>query len=109
MSQPVNSWEELKTKGSEGLEQFKTAPESVAAKLGLRVDLIAKELADGDFESAEGSLFIGGLKGEKRSREKVAADYGARGRDIPTESRRSATKRTTYIYPATPFSLPANW
>mgnify|MGYP002779616401 CR=1 FL=1 len=73
--QPHHSWEALTKAGAEGLEQFRSALGVVARKLKLRTDIKADDLAGEHVDSDDGFVFIAPLKGEKRAREKVAADY----------------------------------
>ena len=76
VSQPVATWEELQAHGAKGLEEFKGILDKVADELGLRTDLSKpKELTAAHLDVPEGFLFLGQLKGEKRAKEKVAADY----------------------------------
>lgn len=101
-SQPVHSWKELKAKAPEALKQFKSMLDKVAGELDLEtgrrpesLDLAQKKenekaeqegrepakLSEDDYmlpehwDNDRGFLFMGPLKGEKRAREKVQADY----------------------------------
>lgn len=100
--QPVNSWEDLSAKAPEALAQFKSMLGDVAKTLGLETgkrpqsyDFAQEEenrkaekegrkpetLGQDDYmlpehwDNDKGFLFMGPLKGEKRAREKVEADY----------------------------------
>jgi len=102
VNQPVQSWDELKSKGEEGLKQYSDMLSKVAQNLGLvtgkrpqSLDHAQHEekinaekegrnpadLSDTDYMLPEhwdddrGYLFMGPLKGEKRAKEKVAQDY----------------------------------
>lgn len=74
LRQPAKSWEELTTKGEEGLAEFKGKLGKVAEALKLRTDVKSPE----DLGTAgEGSfLFVAPNKSEARAAEKVQADYG---------------------------------
>lgn len=74
--QPVKSWEELSERGPAALEEFSGILGDVAKSLGLRSDKKPKEMGPEDWSSPDGHLFLGGLKGEARAKEKVEADYG---------------------------------
>lgn len=100
--QPVDSWEQLSEKAPEALEQFKGMLEKVAVNLDLvqgkrpqshhiavldeankaaqenrNVNTVPEEdyMLPDDWDNDKGYLFMGPLKGEKRAREKVEADY----------------------------------
>lgn len=101
--QPVHSWKELSAKAPEALKEFKGMLDSVAGKLHLDTGRrpqslnLAQDKENGDAKDAgkkpkkldpnqymlpehwdndTGFLFMGPLKGEKRAKEKVDADYG---------------------------------
>lgn len=100
--QPVQSWEDLETKGKEGLEQFKDMLGKVAQSLGLETGKrpqsfdhavnsenekaksegrAPKSLDEADYmlpdhwDNDKGFLFMGPLKGKDRAEEKVRTDY----------------------------------
>lgn len=75
VNQPVNTWEELVEKGTEGLAQFKEQLGKVAQVMGLRSDKRPDDITPEEWANDTGFLFIAPLKGEKRAREKVEADY----------------------------------
>lgn len=102
VNQPVKSWDELKSKGEEGLTQYKDMLGKVAQSLGLvtgkrpqsldhaqheegvkaeKEGRKAVDLSDADYMLPEhwdddrGYLFMGPLKGEDRAKEKVDQDY----------------------------------
>lgn len=72
--QPVKSYDELKTKGAEGLDQFKAALDDVAGKLGLKTDVDLPENLPADAKGAY--LFVAPNKSEARAAAKVESDYG---------------------------------
>lgn len=74
--QPAKSWEELVEKGTEGLNQFREQLGKVAQMMGLQSGKKPDEMTPEDWESDKGFLFLAPLKGEKRAKEKVEADYG---------------------------------
>jgi len=74
--QPAKSWDELVTKGTEGLNQFREQLGKVAQVMGLQSGRKPEELTPDDWQSDKGFLFLAPLKGEKRAKEKVEADYG---------------------------------
>lgn len=76
VNQPFKSWEDLASKAPEGVEQFRAAVDSVVKAMGLRTDKKGKELTPEEWNGDEGFMFMGAIKSEKRSKEKVAADYG---------------------------------
>jgi hypothetical protein len=75
VGQPYDNWEKLKTEGEKGLEEFTDILGGVAKELNLRTDKGPGDLEDKDFDSADGFLFIGKLKGEDRAQQKVKSDY----------------------------------
>jgi len=74
--QPAKSWDELVTKGAEGLGQFREQLGKVAQVMGLQSGRKPEDLTPDDWQSDKGFLFLAPLKGEKRAKEKVEADYG---------------------------------
>ncbi|ATI15652.1 hypothetical protein [Bordetella phage vB_BbrM_PHB04] len=75
VNQPVKSWEELVEKGTEGLGQFREQLGKVAQVMGLQSGKKPDDITPEEWESDTGFLFIAPLKGEKRAKEKVEADY----------------------------------
>lgn len=75
VNQPVKTWEELQEKGAEGLEQFKEMLGKVEQSMGLKSGLKPGAVTEEQWNSDEGFLFIGSLKGAERAKEKVEADY----------------------------------
>lgn len=75
VDQPVKSWDELLTKGTEGLGQLTEALGKVGQSMGLKSGLKPKALTDDQWHNDEGFIFIGSLKGADRAKEKVEADY----------------------------------
>lgn len=76
VNQPVKSWEELVEKGTEGLNQFREQLSKVAEVMGLQSGKKPEDITPDEWESDKGFLFLAPLKGEKRAKEKVEADYG---------------------------------
>lgn len=76
VSQPAKSWEELVEKGTEGLNHFRDMMGKVQQSMGLKSGMKPEDITPEQWESDEGYLFIAPLKGEKRAKEKVEADYG---------------------------------
>lgn len=75
-NQPFSSWEELLAKSSDGVQQFTSQLDSVVKAMNLKTGVKGSALTPEDWASPEGYLFMGAVKSEKRSKEKVAADYG---------------------------------
>ena len=100
--QPADNWADLKAKGEEGLVEFKDMLGKVAGTMGLvqgkrpqsfdnavesekakaeKEGRAASELKEDDYmlpehwDSDQGFLFMGPLKGEERASEKVRTDY----------------------------------
>jgi hypothetical protein len=76
VNQPHNNWDDLVKHGTEGLEQFKGLLGKVGQAMGLKSGVKPDALTPEDWGSGDGYLFVAPLKGEKRAREKVEADYG---------------------------------
>lgn len=76
VNQPAKSWEELVEKGTEGLGQFREQLGKVAQVMGLQSGKKPEDITPDEWESDKGFLFLAPLKGEKRAKEKVEADYG---------------------------------
>jgi len=76
VNQPAASWDELVQKGTEGLEQFKGMLGKVQQAMGLKSGMKPEAITPEQWENDEGFLFVAPLKGEKRAKEKVEADYG---------------------------------
>lgn len=76
VNQPVQSWEELVEKGTEGLEHFKGMMGKVGQAMGLKSGMKPEALTPEDWASEDGFMFIAPLKGAKRAAEKCKADYG---------------------------------
>ena len=76
VNQPAKTWEELVTKGTEGLNQFREQLGKVAEIMGLQSGKKPEDITPDEWESDKGFLFLAPLKGEKRAKEKVEADYG---------------------------------
>lgn len=74
-AQPVKSWDELVTKATEGLVQYKEALGKVADTLGLKTDAKPADLEGDAAAGGEGYLFVGSLKGEQRAKQKVESEY----------------------------------
>lgn len=75
VNQPAASWDELLTKGTEGLGQLKEALGKVGENMGLKSGLKPDALTDEQWRNDEGFIFIGSLKGADRAKEKVESDY----------------------------------
>lgn len=76
VNQPVDSWEALVEKGTEGLGQFRDQLGKVAQVMGLQSGKKPEDITPEEWNNDSGFLFIAPLKGEKRAKEKVEADYG---------------------------------
>ena len=76
VNQPAKSWEELVEKGTEGLNHFREMMGKVQQTMGLKSGMKPEDITPEQWESDDGYLFIAPLKGEKRAKEKVEADYG---------------------------------
>lgn len=76
VNQPAKSWDELVQKGTEGLGQFKDMMGKVQQSMGLKTGMKPEDITPEQWENDDGFLFIAPLKGEKRAKEKVEADYG---------------------------------
>lgn len=76
VNQPAKSWDELVTKGTEGLNQFRDQLGKVAQIMGLQSGKKPEDITPDEWENDQGFLFLAPLKGEKRAKEKVEADYG---------------------------------
>lgn len=76
VNQPAKSWDELVQKGTEGLGQFKDIMGKVQQAMGLKTGMKPEDISPEQWESDESFMFIAPLKGEKRAKEKVEADYG---------------------------------
>lgn len=76
VNQPAKSWDELVTKGTEGLDQFRGLLGKVASSMGLESGKKPEALTPEDWGNDKGYLFVAPLKGEKRAKEKCEADYG---------------------------------
>lgn len=75
VNQPVNTWEALVEKGTEGLAQFREQLGKVAQVMGLQTGRKPEDITPEEWENDKGFMFLAPLKGEKRAREKVEADY----------------------------------
>jgi len=75
VNQPAQSWDELVQKGTEGLEQFRGMLGKVQQAMGLKTGMKPEQITPEQWENGDGFLFIAPLKGEKRAKEKVDADY----------------------------------
>ena len=75
VNQLHNNWEDLVKHGAEGLEQFKGMLGKVGQAMALKSGVKPEALTPEDWVSDQGYLFVAPLKGEKRAREKVEADY----------------------------------
>lgn len=76
VNQPAKSWAELVEKGTEGLGHFKDMMGKVQQSMGLKTGMKPEDITPEQWENDDGFLFIAPLKGEKRAKEKVEADYG---------------------------------
>lgn len=76
VNQPASSWEELVQKGTEGLAQYREILGKVQQTMGLKSGMKPEDVTPEQWANDDGLLFIAPLKGEKRAREKVEADYG---------------------------------
>jgi len=76
VSQPAQSWDDLVQKGTEGLEHFRGMLGKVQQAMGLKSGMKPEDITPEQWENDDGFLFIAPLKGEKRAKEKVEADYG---------------------------------
>ena len=76
VNQPVNTWEDLVKHGTEGLAQFKGLMGKVQQTMGLKSGMKPEDVTPEQWENDDGFMFIAPLKGEKRAKEKVEADYG---------------------------------
>lgn len=75
VNQPVNTWEDLVKHGTEGLGQFKDMMGKVQQAMGLKSGMKPEDITPEQWENDDGFMFIAPLKGEKRAKEKVEADY----------------------------------
>lgn len=75
VNQPVNTWEDLVKHGTEGLGQFKDMMGKVQQAMGLKTGMKPEDITPEQWENDDGFMFIAPLKGEKRAKEKVEADY----------------------------------
>ena len=75
VNQPANSWEELVEKGTEGLGHFKEMMGKVQQAMGLKTGMKPEDITPEQWENDDSFMFIAPLKGEKRAKEKVEADY----------------------------------
>lgn len=75
VNQPVSTWEDLVKHGTEGLGQFKDMMGKVQQAMGLKAGMKPEDITPEQWENGDGFLFIAPLKGEKRAKEKVEADY----------------------------------
>lgn len=76
VNQPAKSWDELVEKGTEGLTQFRDMMGKVQQTMGLKTGMKPEDISPEQWENDDGFLFIAPLKGAKRAKEKVEADYG---------------------------------
>ena len=76
VNQPVNTWDDLVKHGTEGLAQFKGLMGKVQQAMGLKSGMKPEDITPEQWENDDGFMFIAPLKGEKRAKEKVEADYG---------------------------------
>lgn len=76
VNQPCKSWEDLVSKGTEGLAQFREQLGKVAQVMGLDSGKKPEDITPEEWENDKGFLFLAPLKGEKRAKEKCEADYG---------------------------------
>lgn len=75
VNQPAKSWDELVEKGTEGLSHFRDMMGKVQQTMGLKSGMKPEDITPEQWDNEDGFLFIAPLKGEKRAKEKVEADY----------------------------------
>lgn len=75
VNQPAKSWDELVQKGTEGLDHFRGMMGKVQQAMGLKSGMKPEDITPEQWENDDGFMFIAPLKGEKRAKEKVEADY----------------------------------